>query len=320
MQTWELITSLGSIHRVQQRLYLIPDHKCGFECRVSEISRQFGLDPSLCEFIAVSPGNGSGSKRDHMAARDRLIVAESDVLLPISLRKNSSLDKLMLDGDDGKINRDFETAYEKRIETISYNLARDQLNKELLEIGEQYITHWTRAFNGPWPTERPLDYYTAILNSPSYPRKALHSLLNIVSSGRVAASSNHMPKSTPVVSFSALPPGELTELIRWRARYSQMSFEPYGLGIERELAIRLGILPVEYYDGGNESGRSDNEAWLTQSRGRITDWTNEMEYRHLGDFDLSAVPKEKMILFCHTHDEADLLREQSGMRVVSFIA
>jgi hypothetical protein len=54
--------------------------------------------------------------------------------------------------------------------------------------------------------------------------------------------------------------------------------------------------------------------WLTQSRGRITDWTREDEYRCRGDLDLSAVPKESLLLICRCVDEAEELEHATGIR------
>jgi NADH:ubiquinone oxidoreductase subunit D len=98
-----------------------------------------------------------------------------------------------------------------------------------------------------------------------------------------------------------------------------MSFEPYGVGIEREYASELGIQSVQYYS--RDSDRPDGfPVWLTQSSGVKTDWRQEREYRYKGDFDFSVVPKDKLICFTRTRDQAAQLQNALGIRTIGFMA
>ncbi len=85
--------------------------------------------------------------------------------------------------------------------------------------------------------------------------------------------------------------------MKWRSRYRQMSFEPYGIGFERAWALSHGIRPVRYLDGESKD-QEPGEPWLYQSAGVKGNWRPENEYRYRGDFDFSAVSRDKLIAYC----------------------
>ena len=107
--------------------------------------------------------------------------------------------------------------------------------------------------------------------------------------------------------------------MRWRSRYSQMSFEPYGLGIRKQLAFQLGVMPVRYYDRKSEPLPGDVPIWLTQSIGEKSDWRQEREYRHLRDFQLDEIPDDDLILFCHAREDAASLEAKFRLPVIPFV-
>ena len=164
-----------------------------------------------------------------------------------------------------------------------------------------------------------IDYYKDIINSEIYPRTAFDTLLRIIRNGTIIASARNMPEGVPTVSFSAQPPGHAIQLMRWRARYSEMSMEPYGIGISITNAKQRGIFPVRYYDKSEYKMENDKERWLTQSKGKITDWSDEMEYRHQGNFDLKRIPSDEIQLFCHTQSEAESIFHETGFKAISII-
>ena len=94
-----------------------------------------------------------------------------------------------------------------------------------------------------------------------------------------------------------------------------MSVEPHGIGIERSAAIAAGIRPV-VYDSNADAAKS--EGWLHQSPGSITDWSNEREYRYLGDLSLKSIPTDKLALFCRYLEEAKAMEREFGARVPWF--
>jgi hypothetical protein len=302
MATWDLITVAAS--RAGGRVHLVLPATAPEQ---PQILHEYGLDPERTTFAYLP---GSGDRHRDMAARDEAVVAAAETLAPICLRPAGSMARLV-ELAAKPVVRTFEIAYSRRAMPLKYQLDRNTFGATEAAGHTKMIVHWTRTANGPWPTERMRDYCDAVLESDEYARSAFATLRNILASNRIAASPRHMPDNAPCVSFTAKPPGEFAELMRWRARYREMSFEPYGIGIAAETALALGIRPVDY------AGNPATPAWLRQTPGTITDWRNECEWRHLGRVDLSTVPRDQLRCYCWGRSEAGELAEQSGVRVVT---
>lgn len=314
--TWNLLTGLGSINRSKLRLYIPgPDSEIPAE-PAEELCRQFELDRSLVEFVGVPRQN---TKAETLRERDRQLINSANLLFPISLRPDGSMEKHIR--ESGRpVREEFSIPYSARSGRIGYDLTNNSINREIVSMGVDHIIHWTRATNGCWPGEREIDLIRDILNSPTWPRDAFNTLWRIIGSRKLIASSRHMPGRVRTVSFSGLPPSRMIRLMRWRARYRQMSFEPYGVGVRRSDAAELGIRPVEYREQQESSGESSATRWLSQSTGRLADWRAEDEHRFRGDFDLTGVPNDRMILFCKTAEEAEAVENEFGIRTIPFLA
>ena len=131
-----------------------------------------------------------------------------------------------------------------------------------------------------------------------------------------------MPGKVATVSLSNRPPAEMAELMSWRSRYRMMSFEPYGIGIEKRAALERGSLPVIYYDrlsGDSAMNLNASDRWRTQSRGVKSDWTAEDEYRFAGDLDFSDISADNQIAICHTPGEAKEIVAKTGIKTVPFV-
>lgn len=201
--------------------------------------------------------------------------------------------------------------------SLSYTVNASLLNPELDALGTDFLIHWTRASNSAWPRERLIDYWQAVLASSTYPRTAYHTLRRILSTKQLIASPRHMPGNIPTVAFSALSPRAVVPLMRWRARYTQMSFEPYGIGLKARVAERLGLFPVQYYSGKAPEEASGEDCWLWQSEGVKSDWRQEREYRHRGDSSLGSVSSEDLMVFTQYPNEAVTIEQELGVRAVS---
>lgn len=311
MPTWELLTALGQLNNLSLKIILPAETEARFRDLRDETIRQFQLDESRVTFM---PSANSG------VARDRIALEEAESIIPVSIRSRGILEGLIEEIAVGKeLIDDFRTRYEKRKVPLSYTLEGVTLNPELYSLEEAYITHWTRGSILPWPNETKLDFYRAILESDRYPRQAIDSLSRIVKSKTILSTAKNMPHSIKTVSFSGAGPYDIVKLIKWRARQRRMSFEPYGIGIERGLALSMGIKPVRYYDRNSDTPDTSVEPWLWQSQGMISDWRDEQEVRSLGDFDLRGIPHEQLIMFCLLPDEARELSARHQIRAVSFL-
>lgn len=317
LPTWELITSLASIHRLPLRLVVPIPPSNDADKIAADIIQQFDLSADRTEFVSIHSSKLEGRK-PAMTRRDKAIAEIADILVPISIRAGGEMaamaEKATAKGKP--IDRQFEIAYRARKEKLTYAIDLSRINPRLSSLAPEYLIHWTRAANGPWPGETAIDYYKDVLTSDRYMRTAFDTLKQILQMKRLIASPRHMPQNTPVVSFSGLSPLKAAPLMRWRARFGEMSFEPYGVGIKADVALRNGIEPVRYYERNIEQGISD-QPWLCQSNGIKADWRQEREYRHLGDFDLGRVSPDDLIVFCLTPNEAAEISTQFGVRAVS---
>ncbi len=319
---WELIAAAGSIKGCRTKLVIPVAMDEDFDEQVAHWERELNLNDVMTEFIECPPPSAKGDKAAHMHARDQMVCNLSDLLLPVSVRPNGSLEKLLQAQEKAskQIDDDFLEVYQPSADKFAYTMDPSDISEDIKSIGSDFVIHWTRTSNGAWPTERLIDYYHDLIESKRYPRSAFDGLMNIVSLGRIVASSKHIRDKAATVAFSRQSPVEMIPLMRWRARYRQMSFEPYGIAIPAELAERLEIRRVKYIDstGDPERKKENIVRWLTQTSGKRSDWTIEKEYRHLGDFSLDRVPPDKLMLICRTKAEADEAALRSGMRAVPF--
>jgi len=320
MQTWELITSLGSINGIPLKLILPVQAEEEFHAARKDAIDQFELDPSLIEFHPISEQGRITDRAGLMQSRDKTIVDMADLILPISLRPQGNMFSLMSEarGRGMDVNELFFMEYQKQKNEHSFRITSESVNPEIDNIDGEYLIHWTRAVSDKWPNEKLIDYYRAIASSDSYPRNGCDTLQRIVESGHILASARNMPGKVPTVSFSGMNPRQLIPMIKWRARYHQMSFEPYGIGVSRDLVETLQIKQVNYFQDKADLIGSTSPPWLNQSVGKVTDWRPEQEYRHRDDFNLKDIPRDQMILFCRFVAEAKELEGRFGIRTIPF--
>jgi hypothetical protein len=319
MQTWEMLVYLAKIRNVDQTILVPATEDSDFQRQKDSLLHDFELPPDATAFEKVSIPDANKSRKSLLLERDRQIVRKADILLPVSIRPGGHMDALIkerLDQGRCRVINDFRIDHDNRPKSISYGIETEIANPEIATVGNQYLIHWTRATNGPWPGEKKLHYFSDVANSESYPRDGFRTLRNILKTGGIAASSMHMPKGVSTVSFSGLSPEKAAPLMKWRARYRIMSFEPYGVGIERTAAGKLGVLPVEYHPSG--APPPGVPPWLLQSEGAKTDWKREEEYRYPADFPLSSIDRPKIACFCRRREEAEQIRREFGVKTLWF--
>jgi hypothetical protein len=315
MQTWELVTALASIEQIPLRLILpsSPHHAINTD----DLMHQFDLMRDCVEIITPSD-SAPHAKEDALLQRDRRVLEDADLLIPISVRPGGHMAEMLATArKSGKeVIEDFQAGGSAKSHSLALHLDQDAINPELNSLSSRYIIHWTRTPHGAWPGERMIDYYSSLIHSTEFPRSAFATLRHIAATRLLKASSRHMPENIPTVAFSSLKPRDVIPLMKWRARYAEMSFEPYGIGIHEAVADKLGMLPVKYYEG-KITEELAREVWRSQSVGRQTDWRQECEYRHLGDLSLANDPSDALMLFCRNQHEADSLQEELGISSVS---
>ncbi|HEX2896629.1 MAG TPA: hypothetical protein VHP63_01080 [candidate division Zixibacteria bacterium] len=309
---WDIITACASINGVPLRLFVGE--------KLTEESEKFLARLNPVEVIELETKLPGDSNRGPLELRDAKVIDSSEVLIPVSIRPNGTMSELIVAAEKNgtTIIRDFGTKYENSTKPLAYCVEQSRKSSTIREIGEKYLIHWTRTSNGPWPNEGLLEYYRDILNSKIYPRSANDTLRKIINDKMIIASSKNMPGKAPTVSFSGMSPLEAVKLMKWRARYRQMTFEPFGIGISADVAESYGLKKVHYYDPDKEKIPESIPKWLTQSIGKVTDWRHECEYRHFGNFGLSKIPVDKLIFVCHFKTEAEKLKKETGVESIYF--
>ena len=300
MNTWEfLVWAVGDCGGYQIILIPVDDHDDEDEIREDMLSH-FKLDSSKTGFMFYKSAKKGSRHKSAWNERDRLVVSLANQLYPVSVRENGNLERLMRE-DPSKmstasltycIKYNPETAPEKVFLTTA------ELRPEVRKMSWNYLTHFTRSTYVPWPGEDASDFYRAIYNSGnSYPRSAYESLKHIAAVQKIWGSFHHIRGGHKVVAFTELAPVEAIRLIRWRRRYVRWSFEPYGLALDKDYALQVGIRPVIYDTPDRYKHLDDREKPFYQNPGdKNGDWEPEQEWRYYGNLMLENIPPDKIRL------------------------
>ena len=244
MQTWELITTLASDLKIPLRLVVAADSEEAFLRGCDQAISEFNLYPTRTEFVPCFAADAQANSA--LAARDDLVVKMADVLVPVSCRPSGRMAVKLAEAEQSgrEIHPEFAVTYSNKRVALKYELSGYSLNPALDSLEGKYLIHWTRGTSSPWPQERRISFYRDIIQSDLWPRSALNTLTRITKTKMILSSDRHMPGGIATVSFSSLAPKEVMPLMRWRARYGEMSFEPYGIGIDRRIGCEIGIREV----------------------------------------------------------------------------
>jgi hypothetical protein len=166
-----------------------------------------------------------------------------------------------------------------------------------------WMVHCTRGNIGPLPQESALGYTYRIWNQgQSAFADPLHTLIQILHSGRLKGSSRLTRGTEPMVSFSQLALPDLLSQRRYRPHLGRWDWEPYGLLIDRR-ELRQ-IRPVIYGSKADYSRLPSHDRAYFQPLDAKNDWQWEQEWRMAGDVDLKQLPPHAAIVFVKSRHEA----------------
>ncbi len=217
--------------------------------------------------------------------RDETVIRLADEIYPISIRRGGNLDSMMRREKAAKarINNAFSVDYRPRRRENARLPSADALRRRFREW--DCLTHWTHTFVTPWPEESYDDFYRAIVESKDvYPRSAFATLEHILECGKIRGAARNLGGALPNIAFNALSP---SEAVRQNSRKGKYPFEPYGIAIEREAAMKLGVQRME------------------------------QKWRFDGDLDLTLLPKDSFFAIVLTKPEASILTAKYGCEAVS---
>lgn len=181
---------------------------------------------------------------------------------------------------------------------------------------EEYLYHYTRACNGPWPGQDLHHYCISILKGdPLSSHSALATLARILNERRIRASHLLVRGQQSVVSLTSRPPRELHLFRRYNRSQARWTLDPYGIALRKTIVKRMGARPTIY--GGEFVYRrlGPEDRYRFQSRGGRTSWMGEREWRLNGDLLLQDLAPGDYFVFVPTRDEAGQLADLAELPV-----
>lgn len=162
-----------------------------------------------------------------------------------------------------------------------------------------YLVHCTRGSGGPWPDQSWEQYRDDLLlsDAQSAARDCIDSLCRIVQKRRLIADAIVSCRDQPVVCFSAVPLSDLLARRAYRSHLHRWDYEPFGIGVRRDAAERLGMQKVVYGDAQTQRDLPADQKFRFQASGSTHDWSTEREWRSPSDVDLSALDPSQILIF-----------------------
>ncbi|MFQ5607168.1 MAG: hypothetical protein ACE5GA_04415 [Candidatus Zixiibacteriota bacterium] len=283
--------------------------------------RQYGLSDS--QLVGVHRASSkTGSTQAELQERDMTILNRADTLYPVSIRPNGFMNRALDEHSSiaARVNDRYRVRYAKGPASIARDYQSREINQKSAAALSDHLLHWTRTANGPWPGEVRGAYYRDIINSgPAYVRCAKSTLRRIISEARLRGSSRHAPGKASVVAFTSSRLFESVRRMRYRARYREMTCEPYGIAIPREVAQRIGVQRISYRTTGELRGLSPKQRLYAHSSGENHNWEIEHEWRALGDIDLAPLGGE-ITLLVDRQSEAEEMERELGVNSLAVFA
>jgi len=327
-QRHSICASIG-LHNWEFPLYCIS--KCNAYARIyvpdnfgdkdkENLMEEFRLFHENCEFVHIPVGK---RKKEWWHRRDRQIFDDADIIYPVAIRPGGKLESLIkqMDYDVKKINNSFRTEYIVPGWHLPQVPDSKEINPALKKFPWNYLTHWTHTAYAPWCNESKYEFYQSVhSNDAEYSHSAYQGLRRILADGKICSTQRKIRGNIDVVSFTEIPPEQAIFFMNWRKGLIRRYWEPYGIAIDREIMLERGVKPVIYGDD-ELFEQLDNHTipFFQPIRGKRYIWTEEREWRFLGDFDLPTIPKEKMIIITRTRKEADELHAEFGIKTVGMV-
>jgi hypothetical protein len=318
MNTWEFLVWATGYLGGNQIIVVPVDEKDDQHKLRDNTIEDFELNGDKTAFMFFKSTKKGARGKSAWRERDRLAVSLANQIYPVAVREHGNLETLIKENPAkfSEATMKFNINYHPAVRTEKIALEKNELSSKIRKFAWNHLTHFTRSTYMPWPGENSAEYYKAIYNSvDTYPRSALYTLKRIIDVQKLWASYFHIRGGHKVVSFTEHSPVNAVSLMTWRARYVRWNFEPYGIAIDKDFALREGIKPVIYDKPEKYDELSDKEKPFYQNPGdKGGDWKPEMEWRHYGNLDLSRIPPEKIILL--VRNGTDIF--ESPYRVMSF--
>jgi len=290
------------------------------EIIVDNLTLDYNLDPGKTGFVLYPTKASPGKPKETWRERDAIIIKMADEIMPISIRPGGNLasDIQSAKSAGKRISEDFHCHYSPKRRDRFVALDSDEIAFNFHSKKWDYVTHWTRTFNGPWPDETSADYYRAVAGSGDlYARSALHSLSRIISDNRIFAGDVFNRPGDRFASFTGLPPGKAVGLMKWHRRKVRYTFEPYGIAIRREAAEAYSIRKVIYGNPEIYNRLHESDKPYFQPIGGKGYWQGEDEWRYIGDINLTEFDPCDLLVIVRSKKDATELPHLNRIEVVA---
>ena len=275
---------------------------------------QFSLRPERVtwHFVAHTPSRPKSSWNE----RDRLAYHLATHVVPVSLRAESQWNARMVEAPKPLIN-DYRVRYEPRCPKPQWEKRQPSNIAQLWPPGS--LVHLTRSCHGPWPGETRARYYQDVVaSSEDYPRNALATVCRIIEQRCILGSTFRAIASKPRVCFTQNSADKVVQLVRYRRRYARYCFEPYGIAIMPDAAVRIAK-PVFYTQTSRRRSKSAEAelSWLRQGAGTNMHWASENEWRAPNHVNLGNFRTDELLVIVATEHEQRQVQPCCPYRVVS---
>lgn len=253
------------------------------------------------------------------ALRDRMLIASANIIDVLQLRSNSLLESLLHTRQSDNVRR--LQAKSPPAKTSKFKPSTSTRTIVLPDwfTSENYLGHWTRDCDGPWPDETRQQWINQLLDQlPQSNHAALNTLRRIIASNTLTAASKTIQGKIPMTCFTRVPITQWSANHVYRPHLQRWDFCPDGLLINRDWLQTQGLRPVSYGTRQQFNTLASTDRRYFQINEGSIDWRVEQEDRVEGDLDLRSATTNDIIVF--TENQADVLQLQTSCRwpVLSF--
>lgn len=177
------------------------------------------------------------------------------------------------------------------------------------------LTHCTRGSLGPLPHESPAAHLDRLWQAGSaLPNTPLWTLIRILREQRLRGTTWLIRGNQPSVSLSAVPLKELLGRRHFQAHLGRWDWEPYGIMFHQGYLPQAR--PVLYAKPSEFLRLPEADRVYFQPQDSKYDWSQEREWRVVGDLDLRSMPAEAATVFVRSQLEAVQLARESRFPVI----
>ena len=253
------------------------------------------------------------------ALRDQLLLASANIIDVLQIRNNSLLASLLHNKPTGHVRYlEVKTPTTRAVKFEPFNSTRTIVLPHWFTSGN-YLGHWTRDCNGPWPDETRQHWINQLLDElPQSNHSALNTLRRIIESKTLTGASKTIHGELPMTCFTRVSITQWGANHVYRPHLQRWDFCPYGLLINRDWLQTQGLRPVSYGTRQQCNTLSTNDRAYFQIYDESIDWRVEQEERVAGDLDLRSATSRDIIFFTEHQADAQQLQASCRWPVLSF--